>query len=140
MNQKLDLEEKLKDLGIRVTRQRLEILNLMAEQNKPLTAAEIFDKLKKSNPKLRLSTVYRNLNKFVENNLVSKIEIEINQKESYFELLQGKHHHHLICLKCGKITPLKCPLKNYENTISQQTNYKIIEHRLKLYGLCPDCK
>ena len=140
MNQKLDLEEELKDLGIRVTRQRLEILNLMADQNKPLTAAEIFDKLKKSNLKLRLSTVYRNLNKFVENNLVSKIEIKMDKKESYFELLQGNHHHHLICLKCGKIIPLKCPLKNYENKISDQTNYQIVEHRLKLYGLCPDCK
>ena len=140
MNQKVDLEEKLKELGIRVTRQRLEILNLMAAQNTPLTAADIFDKLKKSNPKLRLSTVYRNLNKFVENNLVSKIEIKMDKKESYFELLQGNHHHHLICLKCGKIIPLKCPLKNYENKISDQTNYQIVEHRLKLYGLCPDCK
>ena len=140
MDQKLNLEEKLKNLGIRVTRQRLEILNLMTDQNKPLTAADIFAKLKKSNPKLRLSTVYRNLNKFVENKLVSKIEIKMDKKESYFELLQGNHHHHLICLKCGNIIPLKCPLQDYEDLVSQQTNFKIVEHRLKLYGVCPDCK
>jgi Fur family ferric uptake transcriptional regulator len=140
MAKKLDLEKKLKNMGIRVTRQRLEILTLMAEKNKPLTAANIFSKLKKSNPKLRLSTVYRNLNKFAENNLVSKIEIKIDNKESYFELLQGNHHHHLICLKCGKIIPLKCPLEDYEEQISEQTKYNIIEHHLKLYGLCPDCK
>lgn len=140
MDQKLDLKEMLKKLGIRVTRQRLEILNLMVEQNKPLTAADIFSKLKKSNPKLRLSTVYRNLNKFVENNLVSKIEIKKDNKESYFELLQGNHHHHLICLNCGKIVPLECPLEDYEEQVSQDTEYKIVEHRLKLYGLCPNCK
>jgi Fur family ferric uptake transcriptional regulator len=55
-------------------------------------------------------------------------------------LLQGDHHHHLICLKCGKIIPLECPLKDYEEQISDQTKYNIFEHRLKLYGLCPDCK
>ncbi|SFL94791.1 Fur family transcriptional regulator [Halanaerobium salsuginis] len=140
MNQSLNLEKKLKKLGIRVTSQRIKILELMAEQQRPLTAADIFARLKTDNPKLRLSTVYRNLNNFVAKNIVSKIELKLDKKESYFELLQGEHHHHLICLNCGQVVPLSCPLEDYESKISKETNYKIVEHRLKLYGLCPKCQ
>jgi len=124
----------------RMTKQRKAILRILKSTDSHPTADWIYEKVRNEIPNISLGTVYRNLNKFVENNLVSKIEIKMDKKESYFELLQGNHHHHLICLKCGKIIPLKCPLKNYENKISQQTNYQIVEHRLKLYGLCPDCK
>ncbi|MFW6035723.1 MAG: Fur family transcriptional regulator [Halothermotrichaceae bacterium] len=137
---KLDYwQEKLKEKGIRNTEQRTAIMQVLIDNKIPMTAGDIFDKLKKEMPRLRLSTVYRNLNGFEENDIIRKIEINIEKKENYFELLDGKHHHHLICEKCGEILPVACPLKEYMDKISQETDYTISDHKIKIYGCCPRC-
>lgn len=131
-------EDQLKDKGVRCTRQRLAILKLLNKEDYPLSAQDIYAKLKDNNPGLRLSTVYRNLNYFEKKKLVRRLNL--NNKESMFELLDGEHHHHLICIKCGEIIPLNCPLKEYEKLLTQRTNYTIVEHKLKIFGICPECK
>ncbi len=133
-------EEKLKEKGIRNTEQRMAILKVLLEEKKPLSARDIFLRLKGENPKLHLSTIYRNLNSFSEKNLVRKMEFELNKKENYFEILDGDHHHHLICIRCGEIIPLDCPLKHFEKEIKSKTSYYLIDHQIKLYGLCPHCQ
>jgi Fe2+ or Zn2+ uptake regulation protein len=133
-------EEKLKENGIRCTKQRTAILEVLWEEKRPLSASDIFIRLKRNNPKLRLSTVYRNLNSFAEKKLVRKMELELDKKEKYFEILDGEHHHHLICTSCGEIIPLNCPLKSFEREITRKTRYQITDHHIKLYGLCPECQ
>lgn len=64
--------DKLKEKGLKVTRQRLAILEVLVEENFPLSAQNIFSKLRRNNPNLRLSTVYRTLNSFVEKKIVRK--------------------------------------------------------------------
>lgn len=130
--------DKLKEKGLKATQQRLAILEVLVEENFPLSAQDIFSKLRENNPNLRLSTVYRTLNSFVEKKIVSKLNL--NDKESFFELLSGEHHHHLICMKCGEIIPIDCPLKDYEEELIDNTDYTIIDHRLKVYGICPRCR
>lgn len=130
--------DKLKEKGLKVTRQRLAILEVLVEENFPLSAQNIFSKLRRNNPNLRLSTVYRTLNSFVEKKIVRKLDLI--DKESFFELLSGEHHHHLICMKCGEIIPIDCPLKDYEGELIDKTDYTIIDHRLKIYGICPRCR
>ncbi len=136
----LSMHEYLKNKGIRVTKQRQAILKILLDRNYPLTANHIYSMLEDRFPQLRLSTVYRNLNMFVDKNLVRKMELDPNNKESYFELSTGEHHHHLLCVKCNEIVPLDCPLKEYEKTISNKTDYTLIDHKIKIYGICPKCK
>ncbi|MDI3547962.1 MAG: hypothetical protein PWR10_1614 [Halanaerobiales bacterium] len=130
--------DKLKEKGLKATQQRLAILEVLVEENFPLSAQNIFSKLRRNNPNLRLSTVYRTLNSFVEKKIVRKLDLI--DKESFFELLSGEHHHHLICMKCGEIIPIDCPLKDYEEELIDNTDYTIIDHRLKIYGICPRCR
>ncbi|HLV09197.1 MAG TPA: Fur family transcriptional regulator [Halanaerobiales bacterium] len=133
-------KEKLIEKGIRCTEQRLAILKVLLEERKPLSVRDIFNDLKKKKQEIRLSTIYRNLNRFVNKGLVKKMELKPNKKEKYFELKDGNHHHHLICVNCGKIIPVDCPLKLFEKDLSSRTKYRILDHRIKLYGLCPKCQ
>src|SRR5690554_4024302 len=133
-------KEKLIEKGIRCTEQRLAILEVLLEKKKPLSVREIFKELSKENQELRLSTIYRNLNNFIEIGFVKKMELKPDKKEKYFEIKDGNHHHHLICINCGKVIPVDCPLKLFEKEVNLQTKYRILDHRIKLYGLCPKCQ
>ncbi len=134
----MNLEKSLKEKDIRCTRQRIAILRLMKEEQVPLSAKDIFSKLKASYPKLRLSTVYRNLHYFEDKKVVAKVDL--NDKESMFELFEGDHHHHLVCVDCGKIISVKCPLGDYEKRLQEETGYIVLKHKLEIYGICPDCR
>ncbi len=86
------LEEKLKDKGIRLTQQRSNILKVLIEAKRPISAQEIFNRLEGSNSKLRLSTVYRNLNRFEKEGILKSVTL--SDKEKWFELADRGHHHH----------------------------------------------
>lgn len=140
MNEQLYWKEQMSTRGIRTTKQRMAILHVLIEQRRPLSAQDIFFRLQENNPRLRLSTVYRNLNLFTEKEMVRKIDFRLDKRECCFELVSGEHHHHLICIDCGEIIPLDCPLRDYQRKISQETEYTILDHTMKIYGLCPQCK
>ncbi|MFP4661254.1 MAG: Fur family transcriptional regulator [Halanaerobiales bacterium] len=134
------LRDCLKSRGMRDTKQRQAILKVLVDEERPLTAAVIFSRLEEKFSGLRLSTIYRNLNTFVEKNIVRKMELDFNNKESYFEYIKGEHHHHLICVECNEIVPLDCPLKEYETELKSETNYTLLDHKIKIYGICPECQ
>ena len=131
-------KEKLKEKGIRSTKQRSVILEVLLETRRPVSAQEIFSKIKDEDSRIRLSTIYRNLNQFENHGLVNRLNID--DKENRFELISEEHHHHLICVECGEILPLDCPLKDYEDRLGRETNYNILDHKLKIYGVCPLCQ
>lgn len=133
------LINKLKQKGLKLTSQRIAILNKLYNCKYPLTAASIYSEIKDEYPEMRLSTVYRNLNIFTQKKMIRKLDIELNNNKAYFEMVEGDHHHHLVCIKCQQISPLMCP-ENYMNELKEKTDYTILEHKLKVYGLCKKCK
>ena len=138
MNDLAEWKEKLKTEGIRCTKQRLDILKVLVQQKKPLTAKEIHHKLKDSKINLRLSTIYRTLNLLEEKEFIKKLNLA--DDESKFELLVGPHHHHLVCVNCNEIVALDCPLQEFEEELGAKTGYEIQDHSIKFYGLCPNCQ
>lgn len=138
MSDLAEWKNQLRAEGVRCTKQRIDILEVLLQQKKPLTAKEIHHKLKDSKIDLRLSTVYRTLNLLEEKEFIKKLNLA--DDESKFELLVGPHHHHLVCVNCNEIVPLDCPLKEYEGQLGAETGYKIQDHSIKFYGVCPDCQ
>ncbi|MFI5359738.1 MAG: Fur family transcriptional regulator [Halanaerobiales bacterium] len=139
-DKKEKMQEILREKDIRVTRQRESILEVIFEAEKPVTATYIFSRLQESCPNLKLSTVYRNMNLFVKKGLLRKLSLDIDNNESYFELIRDEHHHHLICIQCNKVLPLDCPLGEFEEKIREETAYRIIDHSVKIFGICPHCQ
>ena len=134
MNMKNDT---LIESGLKNTKPRRLILNILSKSSLPLTAEDIYFSLKKEG--VNLSTVYRTLNSFEKAHIVKK---EINQnKENSFILLEHDDHHVLVCLKCHKVVPLEgCPYHEANEELENKTGFAIQDHNIEIYGVCPNCQ
>ena len=139
-NRREKIQEILRNKEIRLTRQREAILEVIYEAKRPVTATYIYSSLQETNPSLKLSTVYRNMHLFVGKGILRKLSLGIENNESYFELIRDEHHHHLICIHCNSVLPLDCPLGEFEEKIKEETAYTLIDHSVKIFGICPHCQ
>ncbi len=141
MNQKVS--DIFKANKIKNTVQRQRVYEYMTSCKEPITADTLYIELSKDksfDDIINLSTIYRILELFVKHNLVLKNSFG-NDHRATFEMNLREHKHHLICVECNKITTIKgCPLKTYEKDLGDLTNFKILEHRLEIFGVCPKCQ
>lgn len=132
--------DTIKLCGLRNTKSRSAILDVLAQSAQPISAEQIFFDLKEKNITANLSTVYRTLDALVDKNLATKLSITGDNRTLY-ELNRMVHRHYLVCLGCKKILAIdSCPLKGYEKTLAEKTNYLISGHKLDVYGYCPKCR
>ena len=132
------ISKLLANYDIRITEQRKRILKVLISSSKPLSASEIYNQLQQNNYQVRLSTIYRNLSNFHEKGLIKELNFA-GKNQNYYEFIND-HHHHLLCTSCGEILCLDCPVQDYESSLARETGYEISEHKIKIYGLCPQCK
>lgn len=134
-----DTELLLRKRGLRTTKQRKAILDILKSRKLPATAEDVFLELKVKDISANISTVYRTLDTMFENRIINKFNI-VGDDRAFYELASVKHRHFLVCIGCKAITPITgCPLSGYEKTIEAKTNYRIAGHRLNIYGYCPKC-
>jgi Fur family ferric uptake transcriptional regulator len=136
-----DLKVVFKKYGIKNTVQRQAVYNFLSSGSAPITAEHIYMELTKTESEaMNLSTVYRILDLFTRKGLVLKSNLQADGKSTY-EMNHMEHRHHLVCVKCNSIVPIKgCPLSDYEKRLSESTHYKILEHHLEILGICPKCQ
>ncbi|MDD4595662.1 MAG: Fur family transcriptional regulator [Candidatus Izemoplasmatales bacterium] len=141
MSQPSSIFDVFKQLKLKTTPHRIEILKILRTASQPIPADDIYAELRKINHNISLSTVYRTLETLSENSLVNKIGIE-NDNRTLYEPVADSHHHFLICLGCGKIIKIdECPLpENLEKSLEDQNNFKIVSHKLEHYGYCAKCQ
>lgn len=127
----------LKDFGLKSTKSRQHILDILENTKTPLTAEDIYKEV--IDDGLNLSTVYRTLTSFVDQSIVYK-EIDKNGKAVYM-IIKGEHKHVLICVKCGKHIYLNdCPYKEVNEKIFNDTGFEVENHNIEIYGLCKNCQ
>lgn len=136
-------KKTLQDSGYKLTKQRKDILMVMIEHHdKHLSCDEIYRYVTVRNKELGIATVYRTLQLFESLNMVYKINFDDGL--SRYELNTGNEdhqHHHLICLECGNVSEVKLDLlESLENEIETTSNFTILNHNVKFYGYCQDCK
>lgn len=125
--------------NIKNTRQRNLVLNELNSTKNPVTAEQIFLKVKQFENSISMSTVYRILDLFVEKSLVIKRHINVDNR-LVFEMNRMEHKHYLICNSCKKFIKLDtCPLRSYEKLLESKTGFEITSHKLDIYGKCLDC-
>lgn len=134
-----DNKEYLHKHGIKNTKQRNLIFNILSQTQTMMSAEDIFLELRTVDDSINLSTVYRILELFTLKGITAKTNLPDTNK-CIFELNQLEHKHHLICLKCKKIIYIKdCPLHDFERQVEQQTQFNITKHKLEMYGYCNHC-
>lgn len=132
--------ERLKKCGLKSTRRRGDVLQILEASSSPVTAEKIFLDLKEKNINISLSTVYRILDVLVEKEIVLKMNSTENDS-AMFELNRRIHRHYLVCLGCRKMIPVEnCPLNGLEKRLEQETGFEVTGHSLEIYGYCSDCR
>lgn len=140
-----ELKKILKERELKVTTQRVLVLTALAEsQGSHLTVEEIYDLVKTENPEIGLATVYRTIQLFYELHLVDRINLDdgfVRYEIGDIGNHNAKHHHHhLICLGCGKVISFEEDLlEDLEKKIAGTTGFSVVDHEVKLYGYCKEC-
>ena len=143
---KKDLFKKmLKEKGLKLTGQRLLVLETMAEHpGEHLTAEEIFDLARRNYPEIGLATIYRTLQVLVELNVVDNISFD--DGFARYELIEEldserHHHHHAICIGCKTVISLEEDLlEALEQELMENLGFAVTDHEVKLYGYCKECR
>jgi len=132
--------QELKKFGLKATLPRQRILQLLeTHKNSHMSAEDIYKTLLNAGEDVGLATVYRVLTQFEEAGLVIRHHFENGL--SVFELNEGYHHDHLICVKCGKIVEFFDEvIEKRQSAIAQQHDFEITDHCLYMYGICQDCQ
>lgn len=140
ITKKTDFSNDLAQNGLKATKHRTEIMDVLQKSDKPLSADQVFFELQKREIRVNLSTVYRVLEALADKNLAEKLNLPGDSRTLY-EFKRIGHKHYLICLGCNKMIPInRCPLGNYEESLAKETNFTISGHKLDIYGYCPQCQ
>lgn len=130
----------LKKAGLKVTHPRVKILQIMENSEKRhLGAEEVYKALLETGEDVGLATVYRVLTQFEAAGLVSRHHFE--EGHSVYEINQGDHHDHILCIKCGRVDEfVDETIEDRQRAIARRFDYEITDHYLNIYGVCSVCR
>lgn len=124
--------------AVRYSKQRENVLRLLAGTKSHPTAEWVFENLKKENNSVSLATVYRNLKQLSEMNLIQSFET--GDKNVHYDANINPHYH-FACNKCKRVFDIEMsPFSNINREVEASTGYKVEEHSLIFYGYCNDCQ
>lgn len=128
--------EKYKNIGLKLTPQRIAILDYLDGNKDHPSAEDIYKAVSKKFPTISFATVYNTLESLRQKGGVQELTIDAGKKR--FDL-NAEHHHHLICLKCKKIVDIHIEYK-LDIADDKKNNFDIIGNHIEFYGICPNCK
>jgi Fur family ferric uptake transcriptional regulator len=133
--------DNLKSSGLKATLPRLKILEVFEQSHeRHLSAEDVYKALLAEDADVGLATVYRVLMQFEQAGLLSRSHFESGK--SVFELNEGKHHDHLVCLNCGRVEEFFDPdIESRQRAIAEKRGFTLHDHSLALYATCAktDC-
>ncbi|MFI5358525.1 MAG: Fur family transcriptional regulator [Halanaerobiales bacterium] len=132
---------RFRDNNYKLTAQRRDILDVLIDNSgKHYSAEELYAEVKKINPDIGLATVYRTLELMCQLGIAHQLDFDSNYKR--YELsLEGEHHHHLICVECGKIVEFTDEdMEDFEKRLEKDYDFRIIDHNIKVFGYCKECQ
>jgi Fur family ferric uptake transcriptional regulator len=126
----------LKKAGLKITLPRMKILEILeSSTQRHLSAEDIYRTLIAANDDIGLATVYRVLTQFETAGLVERHHFEGGQ--AVFEINDGGHHDHLVCMKCGKVVEFfDETIEERQHAIAKDKGFELTDHSMILYGLC----
>jgi Fur family ferric uptake transcriptional regulator len=132
----MDQSDELKSTGLKVTLPRLKILEIFQKGvQRHMTAEDVFRHLLSENADIGLATVYRVLTQFERAGILSRNHFESGK--AVYELNEGKHHDHMVCLDCGKVEEFyDAEIEQRQQAVALAKGFEIADHALSLYAHC----
>ena len=136
------IENSLKERGVRLTRQRRILLELLDRSGRHLDAETLFQMAQEKDPKINRVTVYRTLKMLKLSGLVDELDLmHVEGDQHYYETRLKQEHAHLVCLRCGKVEEFFGePLQKMRKQIESNLGFQIVTARTEMGGYCPDCQ
>ncbi|MDR3395227.1 MAG: ferric iron uptake transcriptional regulator [Parasulfuritortus sp.] len=128
--------DELKNTGLKATLPRLKILEIFQKgTQRHMTAEDVFRVLLEERSDVGLATVYRVLTQFEQAGILSRSHFESGK--SVYEINEGQHHDHLMCLDCGRVEEFYDPeIEARQHAVAQAKGFVIADHALSLYANC----
>ena len=128
--------EELKSSGLKATLPRIKILEVFQQSvERHLTAEDVYKALLNEGSDIALATVYRVLMQFEQAGILARSHFESGK--SVFELNEGQHHDHLVCLTCGRVEEFfDAEIEKRQKSIAQARGFELQDHALALYAAC----
>jgi Fur family transcriptional regulator, ferric uptake regulator len=134
--------EELKSSGLKATQPRIKILEVFQRaQRRHMTAEDVYKALLGEGSEIGLATVYRVLMQFEQAGLLARSNFESGK--AVFELNEGQHHDHLVCLSCGRVEEFfDAQIEQRQREVALARGFELQEHTLALYANCTkaDCE
>jgi Fur family ferric uptake transcriptional regulator len=129
----------LRQAGLKVTLPRVKILQILQEaEPHHMSAEELHKRLVETGEDVGLATVYRVLTQFQTAGLVRRHNFEADR--SVYELDDGEHHDHLVCLQCNLVQEFVDEvIEQRQKSVASQASFKMTDHNLTIYGFCQNC-
>lgn len=127
---------ELKSTGLKATGPRLKILEIFQKgERRHMTAEDVFRVLLQERSDVGLATVYRVLTQFEQAGLLTRGHFESDK--AVYELNEGAHHDHLVCLDCGRVEEfLDAQIEQRQHAVARLKGFEIVDHALSLYAHC----
>ena len=136
------IQASLKQRGVRLTRQRQILLELIDKSGQHLDAEQLFQLAKEIDPKLNRVTVYRTLKMLKEGGLVDELDLmHVVGDQHYYETRMKGEHAHIVCLRCGKVEEFFGePLQKLRRQVESHFGFQVLIQRTEVGGYCSHCQ
>lgn len=128
----------LGDAGYRLTEARRAVASLVGSRIGPFTAADLVADARARRLGIGRATVFRALDLLAALRLVERLDLP-SGAHAYVRC-EPAHHHHVVCTRCGRTTEVEdCAMTAIAREVARRSGYRVDEHRLELFGVCPAC-
>jgi Fur family ferric uptake transcriptional regulator len=133
-----EVHGSLRAIGLRPTRQREQVLEILAKSDRPLSVEDIREQIVLGQS--GVPTIYRNLNLFAKKGLV-EVWVGPDLVMRFIRCRSRGHHYHLQCEKCGFVVEIDaCEFASAIRNMQERSGFRITRHQLQLFGLCSTCQ
>lgn len=133
------MEQYLRGKGIKITKARMNILDILSKADDAVNVENIFNECKRRNINIDLSTVYRSLEIFENKGIIRKFDL--GQGKYSYIIKKENHKHILQCRLCHREVEIDCPMQQIKEIIKNKTGFTFFDEEpdLKLEGICKQC-
>jgi Fur family ferric uptake transcriptional regulator len=136
----MDELENLHRVGLKATLPRMRVLEIVrTSPQRHLSAEDVYRRLMDEGADIGLATVYRVLAQLEQAGILARSAFDSGK--SVYEINEGVHHDHLVCVSCGRVDEFHDPaIEKRQLVVAEAKGYELHEHSLALYGLCATCR
>ncbi len=141
MKQTEEIFTVLRACALRLTKTRKALVELFFRHETPLSVPDILSELKGVMVMVNKTTVYRELERLEKLRIVDTVNL--GDRKRYYELASRGHHHHLVCLRCDRVTDIDVNERSLlvqEQRMNREKQFTILRHSLEFFGLCGACR